>query len=443
MERKLLIILLIINAFNLNAQQTFSIQGAVDYALKNHANVKNARVDMRDAEMQIREIKVAGMPQINGQFQYTYNAIVPTQLLEAKNFDPSAPDGEVVKFRFGVPWAGQAGIGINQLIFDASWLVGLRAADTYRKLAAQNLEQSEVNVAEGVIKAYYSVLVAEERAKLLDLNISRLDSMILQTREFFKQGFVEKIDIDRLDVQRNNTITEKQKVANLILLSYQLLKFQMGYNQKDDLRLTEKLSSADVNALRIQAYRAVDFGSRVEYNLVQTQRKLTELNIERYQKSYFPSFAFSGSLGAGHSNPRFNPFERWFPSSALSLNINIPIYDSGLKKTQIERQRLNLIKIDQGAELLKESFELQNEQAMISLKNGLENLDIQGRNQELAAEVLRVAKIKYQQGTGTNLEIINAESDLKQAQTNYFAALYDVLIARVDLDKAHGRLLSK
>lgn len=443
MEKKLLIILLIINAFSLNAQQTFSIQGAVDYALKNHANIKNSQVDMRDAELQIKEIKVTGLPQINGQFQYTYNAIVPTQLLEAKNFDPSAPEGEVVKFKFGVPWGGQAGIGLNQLIFDATWLVGLRAADTYRKLASQNYEQTKITVAEGVVKAYYSVLVAEERVKLLDLNINRLDSVILETKEFFKQGFVEKIDIDRLEVQKNNTVTEKQKVVNLIALSYQLLKFQMGYSQKGDIVLSDKLTTSDVRGLQALPYQAVDFGNRVEYTTLQTQRKLTELNIERYQKAYIPTVGFAGSLGMGHSNPKFNPFERWFPSSALSLNINIPIYDSGMKRTQIERQRLNLIKIDQSAELLKESFELQNDQAMINLRNGLQSLDIQNRNMELAQEVVRVSKIKYQQGTGSNLEIINAEADLKQAQTNYFASLYDVLIAKVDLDKAHGKLLTK
>ncbi|NBA86386.1 TolC family protein [Emticicia sp. CRIBPO] len=443
MEKKLLIILLIINAFSLNAQQTFSIQGAVDYALKNHANIKNSQVDMRDAELQIKEIKVTGLPQINGQFQYTYNAIVPTQLLDAKNFDPTAAEGDVVKFKFGVPWAGQAGVGLNQLIFDATWLVGLRAADTYRKLASQNYEQTKITTAEGVIKAYYSVLVAEERSKLLDLNITRLDSIILETKEFFKQGFVEKIDIDRLEVQKNNAITEKQKVVNLIALSYQLLKFQMGFSQKGDILLSDKLTTSDIRGLQALPYRAVDYDNRVEYTTLQTQRKLTELNIERYQKAYYPTVGFAGSLGIGHSNPKFNPFERWFPSSALSLNVNIPIYDSGMKKTQIERQRLSLIKIDQSAEMLRESFELQNDQAMINLKNGLQSLDIQNRNMELAQEVVRVSKIKYQQGTGSNLEIINAESDLKQAQTNYFASLYDVLIAKVDLDKAHGKLLTK
>jgi outer membrane protein TolC len=125
------------------------------------------------------------------------------------------------------------------------------------------------------------------------------------------------------------------------------------------------------------------------------------------------------------------------------LAVRIPIYDSGVRKVQMERQRLNLIKLDNGVEMLKESFRLQNEQAKTNLKNGFESLDVQSRNMDLAQEVLKVSKIKYLQGVGSNLEVVNAESDLKQAQNNYFSALYDVLIAKVDLDKAQGKLIKQ
>ncbi|OYU67683.1 MAG: transporter [Cytophagaceae bacterium BCCC1] len=444
-KTKLLLLAFIVTliATNARAQSAFSIEEAVDYAIKNHSSVKNSLVGMQDAELQIKEIKYSGMPQINGQFGYTYNAIVPTQLIDAKNFNPEAAEGEVVKFKFGVPWGGQAGIAVNQLIFDATWLVGLRAADTYRLMASQDLTKSKVTVAENVIKAYYSALVAEQRSKILDLNITRMDTAIYQTEQYVKQGFVEKIDVDRLNVQRNNLITEKQKLNNLISLTYQLLKFQMSYPQDVRITLKETLNNDDVKMIKSLVGEEVNPENRIEFLQMQTNKKLTLLNMERYQKGVFPSVSFSGNLGAGHSNPQFNPFERWFGSSALTLGVRIPIYDSGLRKVQVERQRLNIIKIDNGMEILKESFKLENEQAKINIRNGFEALDIQTRNMDLAAEVLRVSKIKYQQGLGTNLEVVNAESDLKQAQNNYFSALYDVLIAKVDLDKAQGKLIKQ
>ncbi|SOE22174.1 Outer membrane protein TolC [Spirosomataceae bacterium TFI 002] len=430
-------------AFGLKAfsQQTFTVKEAVEYALKNHADVKNAQVGKLDAEKQITEIKQTGLPQINGSFQFTANLIVPTSILPANTFDPTAPEGAIAKVKFGVPWGGQAGIGLNQLVYDATWLVGLRAADTYRLLADQTLTQSKVTVSENVQKAYYSVLVAQERSGLVDLNIQRLDSVIYTTTELYKQGFVEKIDIDRLEVQRNNLITEAQKVKNLIDVSYSLLKFQMQYKQNQPIFLTDKLNSVDIEAMLAIEKEEINPEDRIEFNLIGTQRRLTELNIERYQKSYLPNVYFTGSLGASHGNPVFNPFERWFPSSAVSIGMNIPIFDSGAKRTKIEREQLNLMKIDNGVEMLKESFELQNNMAIINMKNGLESLEIQKRNFALAEEVVRVTQIKYKEGVGSNLEIVNAENDLKQAQTNYLAALYDVLVAKVDLDKAQGKLI--
>ncbi|MCU0325565.1 MAG: TolC family protein [Spirosomaceae bacterium] len=424
----------------LQAQQAFSIKEAVIYAQKNNPNVKTSELDINGADLRIREIKAAGMPQVAGNFSFTSNIIVPTVVLPASTFNPQAPEGEIVKAKFGVPWGGQAGVGLNQLVFDASWLVGLKAAGVYRELAQRNLKQSKVTVAENVIKAYYSVLVAEERAKILDLNVSRLDSLVREMKIMNQQGFIEKIDIDRLEVQRNNLLTERQKVSNLIQLTYQLLKFNMGYGLQNTLTLKDKLTDVDLVALKLIDNQTVDYGNRIEYQVLQSQRRLTELDIESKQKGSLPKVFGQASLAANHGNQRFNPFERWFPTSAVTLGLQIPIYDSGLRNIQVQQSKLNLAKIDLGATAMRQGFDLQLDQAMINLKNGLQTLETQQRNLDLAKEVLRVSKIKYQGGIGSNLEVVNAESSIKEAQTNYFAALYDVIIAKVDLDKAQGKL---
>ena len=423
------------------SQQSFSLKEAVQYGIKNHLTVKNAELEIYAAEATIKQVKAIGLPQVSGQFQFTSNIIVPTSLIAAKTFNPQAAENEVAKVKFGVPWGGQAGVGINQLIFDATWLVGIKAAPVYRELAQRTVTGSKVAVAENVMKAYYSVLVAEERSKILDLNINRLDTLLREIKFMNEKGFVEKIDVDRLQVQRNNLVTETQKVRNLIQLSYGLLKFQMGVRQQETISLKDKLSDTDINLLQLPEYQGVDYGNRIEYATLMTQRKLTMLDIERIQKGVFPKVSLSGSLGASHSNTRFNPFERWFGASAVTLGVLIPIYDSGLRKIQVQQQNITLTRIDQSALLLRESFELQATQGIVSLKNGLESLKTQKANLDLAQEIVRVSKIKYQAGAGTNIEVVNAESSLKEAQTNYFAALYDLLIAKVDLDKANGKLL--
>ena len=61
----------------------------------------------------------------------------------------------------------------------------------------------------------------------------------------------------------------------------------------------------------------------------------------------------------------------------------------------------------------------------------------------LAQNIARVVQIKYEQGVGSNLEVMDAESSLKEAQVNYYNALYDALVAKVNLDKAYGKLNQK
>ena len=425
------------------AQTALSLEEAVTYALKKNINVKNSQLDALSAEARIGEIRAAGLPQINGQFGLNDNLIIQRVFLPATFVNPNAaPDAPPIAAQFGVKYSGNVGATLNQLIFNGSYFVGLKAAATYRELAQKNVTQSKVNVVEAVTKAYYSAQVAEERAKVLDLNIQRLDTLMRDTRATFESGFVEKIDVDRLEVQLNNLRTERQKVTNLIELSYTLLKFQMGMPLAEPITLTDEVNEDNITEMRAPTSVAVNYDNRIEYSILNTQGKLAGLDIKNIRSGYLPTV--SGVLSYGHNNGR-NDFgdlftSRWFNNSVLGLNVQIPIFDGLTKHYKLQQAQITLDKLNQSQDLLTQSIDLQVQQAVITLRNSLETLETQQRNVDLAQEVVRVSKIKYQEGVGSNIEVINAESSLKESQTNYFAALYDVLIAKVDLSKARGEL---
>lgn len=425
---------------------SYSLAQAVDFAIKNNINVKNAQLDAVSAEARIGEIRATGLPQVSANFNLTDNVIIQKVILPANIFDPSAPEGATAALPFGIRYSGNAAATLNQLIFNGSYFVGLKAAATYRELAQKSISQSKVTVAENVTKAYYSAQVAEERAKVLDLNISRVDSLLGETKAMNQNGFVELLDVNRIEVQINNLQTERQKVQNLIELSYALLKYQMGIPVDEPIKLTDDINNVDIEALRAQTtLNQFDYGNRIEYSLLNTQERLAELDIRNTRSGYLPSV--SASIGYGHNNGR-NSFvdlfkTTWFNNSAISLNVNIPIFDGFMKRYQIEQKKLALDKVKNSRTLLKQSIDLESRQADVNLKNAFATLETQKRNQELAAEIVRVSKIKYKEGVGSNIEVINAESSFKEAQTNYFAALYDLLIAKVDQTKAKGELFSE
>jgi outer membrane protein TolC len=267
---------------------------------------------------------------------------------------------------------------------------------------------------------------------------------VRETKIMNESGFVELLDVNRIEVQINNLRTERQKVQNLIELSYALLKYQMTLPLDQKISLTDNINDVDIEKLR-NVDGDVNYNNRIEFSLLDTQEKLAGLDIRNTRSGYLPSV--SASLGYGHNNGR-NSFAdlfstQWFNNSLLSLNVNIPIFDGFTKRYQIEQKKIALDKVKNGQTLLKQSIDFETRQADITIKNAFATLETQKRNQDLAQEIVRVSKIKYKEGVGSNIEVINAESSYKEAQTNYFAALYDLLIAKVDLTKARGELYTE
>ncbi len=441
------LVLLMLPLFPTYSQTRYSLQEAIQYGVTHNINVKNTQVDAQSAESRIGEIRSVGLPQVSASMSLMDNLIIQRVFLPAIFFDAQAPEGAPpVPVQFGVKYSGNAALQLNQMIFNAQWLLGLKAAQTYRELAVKNVTQSKVQVAESVSKAYYGVLIAEERAKLLDLNIQRLDSLTREMSAMNQKGFVEKLDVDRLEVSLNNLKTERSKVQNMVDLSYYMLKFQMGMKLDETIQLTDRINEADVN--RIASEVKADDGSlfkydqRIDYSILKSNLLLSEMDVENNKRGYFPTV--SAFAGYGYNTGR-NSFGEvfgspWFNNANIGLSINIPVFDGFAKKYKIQQAKFTVDKVKQSLSLVEQSIDLQIRSANITIINGLETLKTQKRNLDLAQEVVRVSKIKYQSGTGSNIEVINAESALKESQTNYFASLYDLLLAKVDLDKAKGKL---
>lgn len=436
--------LLLVSNF-LFSQQNYTLREAVDYAIKNHVTIKNAQIDILNAEARVREIKGIGLPQVNGNFNYSNNLIIQKVFIPAKTFDPTAPEGAVIAAEFGVANSGNAGINLSQILFDGSYLLGLKAADVYKELPKKVLLQTKQQAAENVTKAYYGILVNEERMKILALNIGRLDSLLRDTRALNGQGFVEKIDVQRLEVQSNNLEIEAKNVERLQELSYYALKFQMGKKINEPLILTDKLADINMNELVPEAEPAFKYTNRIEYSILQTQDRLAELDLKNQKVGYLPRVTFNGGYSYSAGRPQFFDLvtKPWFNAANVGLSVQVPIFDGFQRKYKIAQSQNNWQKVKNNYELLQNSIDLQVKQGQISLKNAYETLVAQKANMELAKEIVRVTKIKYKQGVGSNLEVINAESASKEAQTNYFTTLYNTLIAKVDLDKAMGKLYNE
>lgn len=441
--RKIITLLLLFGSSSLLAQQ-FSLKEAVDYAITHHVQIKNAQIDVLNADAKINEIKAIGLPQVNGSVSLSQNLIIQRMFIPASTFNPNAPAGEVIAAEFGVRHMGFTSFGLSQLLFDGSYLLGLKASSVYKELSQKTVTQSKQQIAENVTKAYFGILVNDKRMALLDINIGRLDSLLKDTRALNKAGFAEKIDVQRLEVQANNLKTEHENLIRLQELGYSLLKFQMSYPMEEPILLKDKLESIQLQAIENQLV-PFDYSNRIEFSILKTQESLAELDVKSQKSGYLPRLVFTANYGYNTGRKTFSDIisQSWFNNSTIGFALQIPIFDGFSKKYKTIQSQNTLQKVRQSYDLLKSSIDLQRNQSSISLKNALESLREQRSNLELANEISRVTRVKYQQGVGSSLEVLNAEASIKESQVNYFTALYNALIAKVELDKANGTLYNE
>lgn len=433
------------NVRDTTEKHSFSLKQCIEYALQNQNSIKNATLDEAIARAKVREVTGMGFPQLSGSVQFFNNDPLRRMFGVGDggfNFltGQVEPKGEVFAAPniFQLKAGGDAGLTVTQLIFNSSYIVGLQAAKTYKALSAKTLEQTKIQVTEEVTKAYYLVLVNEERIKLFTNNISRLDSLLIQTKAMNKNGFVEKIDVDRIQVAYNNLKTEKEKFDNLLLLSKMLLKFQMSMPLENELILTEKISDLKVENVTAQK---TDYKNRIEYSLLEAQKKLQQLDLKNYRLANLPTIAAFANAGFFSQSPEFNYLTEknlWYNYGMYGVTMTIPIFDGLQTPYKKQQSKLKLKKIENDIANFEQAVGMQIKSAELSLQNSLASLESQKKNIELAEGIFTSSKLKYQQGVGSNLEVMTAETSLKEAQVNYFNALYDALLAKIEYEKATG-----
>ena len=442
------------------AKHEFTAQQCVEYASKNNDQVKNAMLDVQVQEQVNRNITGLAYPQLNANFGTTYFPNVAVQsfpnFIAAGTYGVLAAEGVKngngqtivppsdfgnIQAQFGTKWNATGGVSLSQLLFDGQVFVGLQARETAIDFSKKNVEITEENIKANIYKVYFQLVVSKTQVSQLDANIERVQKQMHDAGELFKNGFAEKIDVDRASVQLANLQTEKNKVLNTIGNGYLGLKFLMGMPVEDELVLTEDITEDRIKK-GLLTDTAFQYKDRKEYQYLELGRKLNEYNIKRYKLSALPTASLSAGYNKNALRDQFNIFQKgdWFTSSNIGLSINVPIFkgfanDANIKKAQLElKQRENQI------ENLKLSIDNDITVATNDFRTAIATLDYQKKNMELAEQVYNQAKKKYEIGTGSTLDITNAQTELRIAESNYTSALYDAIIAKVDYLKATGKL---
>ena len=417
----------------------FSIAQCIEYANKNNLQVKNALLAIKSQEAINKEVTASAFPTLNATVGTMDYLKLPVSLLPGEIF--GQPAGSYIPVKFGTKYNANASLQLQQLLFDGQVFVALQARRTTIAMQQKTAEVTEEMIKTNIHKIYYQLVVSKTQIGLLDANIERLQKLEHDSKELYKNGFVEKLDLDKIAVQIANLQTEKLKALNGIELGYIGLKTLIGMPVNDTLVLTDKISEDQIKT-DIAANQDYQYADRKEFQAVSLGKKLNEYNIKRYQLSYLPTIAMSGAYTKNAQRNQFTFFKGgdWFTTSFIGLNISAPIFDGFARKARITKAKIDLQQTENQLQNLKITIDAEVTQAKMNFATAINTLNYQKKNMQLAESVFAQTKKKYEIGTGSNMEITGAQTDLVTAQTNYIGALYGAIIARVDYLKATGKL---
>ena len=442
---------------NTIGQQSFSLDEAIAYGIENQNSIRLSDLEIANSESEIKEVKAIGMPQVSGAIDYSYYFYVPQQPVEdfispavyqvlAAEGLPTTTQGppETFNLAFVQPQQFNVGVSASMLVFDGSYLYAIKGAKLYRELIKKQKDATVDEIKANITKAYTSILIADENKKTLSDNIKTLDKSLLEVKAMYEAGFMESLDVDRLQLSYDNLNIQLQNIDGLIELSKNLLKFQIGYPLDNEISLKEDINElilkfdaeADIETIRI------DPNLRAEYQLLNTTQELNDLNLKRYKAGYLPNVGAFASFQ--ESLQRSNLFDGeqtgFLPTGVVGFSINVPIYDGGEKSAKIQKVKLDIEKVDLQKTEFTRGMTLQAKNAKVAMANAKRNLTNRQKALEITESIYDRTKIKFTEGVGSSVEVTQAENTLYQAQAEVISAMYDLLTAKVDLDIALGKL---
>ena len=429
----------------ISAQNAFTLEQAQKFALENSYTIKSSEADLRKSEQKVKEILAIGLPQINAAGTFQNNLVLPTTVLPANAFNPMANPDDLIAIKFGTNFNVTGSLTVTQLIFDGSYLVGLEATKGLKKLNELMIEKSAQDVLKEVTKAYYSVLVAGENEKTLQLSLAKIQKVYNETKIIFDNGLIESQDVDQLQITISTLNNAVNRAGRMKSVALEMLKFHMGMKADQTLSLTDSLLLTNDSISQTNASTDLSLEDNVDKQLLATQIMLNELDMKNQRMGYYPSLGafFTQQYQALRNDFNFFGNYPWYPATIWGIQLNIPIFSSGMRNAKVEQAKINIEKSKIQMEQLEHSLQFRLVALMSDLKNSVETFKTEKESLALADDIQRKSLIKYKEGFISSLELSMAQNQYLNAQANYINALYSILNTQTEIDHLLNNFTTK
>jgi len=424
------------------SQQVVTLQDALTYALENSEVMKQARLDVENGAMQVKESLSSAMPQINASSSITGNPIVSSFVFPA-SFMGGAP-GEFMTIRAGQKWSGTTQFTLSQQIYNQQVFSGLKAAKgsaSFYELAAQ---LSEENVLQQVASTYYQLVVTKQKKGVLDANIMRVVELEKIVASQVENGLAKKVDLDRVKVNKANLEAQNLELDNAIIQMENLLKYYMGMPMSQTITVPETaIEELEKVSVASSAQGGFNVDNLISYRVLNKQAELLGLQTKVYKAGFAPTLALSAHYTYNTQSDRFDLYSKKalsYDMSAITLQLNVPIFDGLAKYSRVKQSEIQLKKLRSEMTSTQNALTMSYMNAQLQIENSLKTIEAQQLNRQLANDVFEQTNSNYKLGLASLTDLINAEAELRTAENSYHEALLQYKVAEIELIKAKGEI---
>lgn len=443
MKQKLTLLCFIITA-TLFAQEvkksySFSLEQAIEHAVKNNYSMINANRDVEAAKKKKWETTTMGLPQLNGSVNYQNTFEFTKQGAAANAFNPAANPNDIVLLAFGTKHVAIGNLTLSQLIFDGSYLVGLQSAKTYLQISENAKIKTAQEIREIVINSYGNVLLADESIKILENNKKILEKTFADTKEIFKNGLIEEENVEQLQITLASLTSSLENVKRQKRIALDMLKLLIGIEIEEELIITDQLSVLTQNNIDLVLLKKeFDAKNTIDYQIGKNLEKSKELMLKLEKSKALPSLAAQLNFGYNSFANQFdflNATQKWNNFSNVGVGLNVPIFSSLGRSSRTQQAKIELEQAKTNVTETEQKLKLQFEKAKSDYEFSIEQLVTSKSNLNLAERIENKNQIKFKEGLSSSFDLTDAQRQLYSAQQNYLQAMLDVINKKATLEK--------
>jgi len=413
-----------------------SLEQAVAFGKDNNRQILNANREVQRAYKERWSTIAIGLPQVRANASYQNFIELPTSLIPAQFF--GGKEGEFAEVQFGTPQTVVAGVTLDQLIFDGSYVVGLEATKVYLAISENILEKTMLEIRKSIISTYSSILLVQENIKFLKKNRNSLEANLNEVRELFRNGFEEEESVEQLRLTLSGIETQLRYAQNTEKITFNMLKLLMGYPTSTPLTLTDTLETLTTEGLFEEKF---DTNPNLSGNIdikIATNNLKSESLLFKFEKSKnlprLSAFINGNYTGNSETFSFTDSQQKWFGASLFGINLNVPVFSSLNRRSQSQKAKIAVDQAQTTLEETEERINIEFQAAQNEYRLAVETYFTNKENLALANRIEEKNQSKYFEGLSSSFELRQAQLQLYTAQNNYITAIQNVIQKKLNLE---------